>query len=671
MKASLTPCKIGTCTIKNRFVMTAANLGWCDGGYVNDKVTAFYRKRAQGGCGLIIVGAAGVDPVRVNQVGMMQIYDDSFIPPMTRLTEAVHEEGGKIFLQLMHAGAYARRGEHGGIPAVAPSAYLSRFTREETEELSAEEIDKIITYFGDAALRAKKAGFDGVELIGSAGYLIAEFLSKATNGRTDKYGGDIHGRARFLMEVVWEVRRQTGADYPLIVRLSGTDFIPGGNTHEEFFTVGKMIENYVDAINVTGGWHESQIPQITYQVPRGQYLYLAKALKDRVSIPVIGCNRLDAETAEDAIENGFCDMAGILRGFIADPDLVDKHSRDAEQTIRPCLGCNQECLERIFSCKDLRCVVNPYVGQEMKIQAGDESESRNPKEEKRKKVLIVGAGIAGMVCARLLAEDCDVVIREKSGFAGGAGRALSRVPDREDTGAYIEYLFLQCLYAGVRFDWFHEVTEEELYGELKEGRFDRIILADGAGMEDVPFPVEEGAQVIRAEECILHRNPVGKKVVVIGSGYKAVQTVQYLLSCGKKEAEQVFAAKHAAGYLDGWLDMKENAITMIDREDKPGRGFGKSLRWAMVSQLKDSSAAVITGAEIKAVKKDRIIYMSGKEEQEIACDLVVIARGWKAGETFLRLMEDFPGQVERIGDAKRPGRISEAVKDAFEAASKA
>ena len=275
MRKAFTPLQIGQCRLKNRFVMTACNLGWCENGYVSGRVVDFYRMRAKGKTGLIIAGAAGVDPVRINTAGMMQVCHDRYIPGLRSLAFAVHNQDSRIFLQLMHAGAYARKKEHAGAQALAPSGGLSRFTGEYAREMTLEEIRLCTEYFADAAERARKAGFDGVELIGSAGYLIAEFLSAATNRRQDAYGGSLENRCRFLREIIHKIRSRCG-EYPVILRLSGSDFTEGGNTPEEFLLLARMLESEVDAFNITGGWHESTVPQITYNVPRGMYLYLAK-----------------------------------------------------------------------------------------------------------------------------------------------------------------------------------------------------------------------------------------------------------------------------------------------------------------------------------------------------------------------------------------------------------
>ena len=362
----LTPIQIGSCQLKNRFVMTAACLCRCTDGFVTEDTIDFYQARARGGVGLVIAGAAGVDPTRRSQAGMMQICDDTFLPGLLQLTERIHQEDGKIFLQLLHAGAYAHPAEYGGAEPIAPSPYVSGLTRTQTQEMTHEQIQEIIGYFADAAARTVKAGFDGVELCGSVGYLIAEFLSSATNHRADEYGGSLENRMRFLLELVDAVKTAVGPDFPLMVRLSGADLIPNGNTVEDFVQIGKALEQHgVDAIDITGGWHESRIPQITAHVPHGAYSRFGKALKQQVSIPVIACNRMDLPSGRKALKNRECDLVGMCRPFLADPNLVHKfqHGRAAE--IHRCLSCNQECLDRVFGGNPVGCAVNRFLGREL------------------------------------------------------------------------------------------------------------------------------------------------------------------------------------------------------------------------------------------------------------------------------------------------------------------
>lgn len=677
MERILSPCFIGKCELKNRFVMTAANLGWCQDGYVTEEVIAFYRERAKGKVGLIIAGAAGVDPVLVNRVGMMQIYDDCFIPPMKRLTEEIHKEGSKIFLQLMHAGAYARQAEHDHKTAVAPSEYLCRFTGETTKKLEKEEINQIILYFKKAAARAVQAGFDGVELIGSAGYLIAEFLSKATNHREDEYGGSLENRARFLLEIVDAVRNEVGENFPIMVRLSGTDFIPGGNGPMEVIEIAKLLDKKVDAINITGGWHETSIPQITYHVPRGMYGYLAKAVKDVVSVPVIGCNRLDVDKARELVENGYGDMAGILRGLIADPYLVKKYIEGKEKEIRPCLSCNQ-CLDRIFSCKKLNCAVNPFVGRE--------SEKREEKT-KGKSILVVGAGVSGMAYASLMAKNNHITIWEKTLRYGGAGNVVASLCDRQEVRGYLDYLFGKCISLGVHFEWNKEATIQEIKENLKEDKFDKVVIGAGSGLTSPPYEIEEMAPVYRPEEYILSDTLKGKNIVIIGSGYKAVQTAQYCAKAKKTgEKEQEFLSRYAPEFLDfanNVMDWGKTSVTLLSPDKKLGYGFGKSTRWMMLREIKQMGITVETEVKIKRIGRYKVTCLIDEREKEIPADLVILGEGWEKNLYFTDQLakemeeetesvfesEKFVDKIQIIGDAKRPGRISEAVDDAYRAAA--
>lgn len=658
VRPALSPCMIGTCKINNRFVMTAANLGYCRDGYVTDQVIEFYRERARGKTGLIIAGAAGVDPVGINTAGMMQICDDSFIPSMKRLTEAVHGEGGRIFLQLMHAGAYARQCEHQGRKAVAPSRYVCRFTKEETHELTGQEIAGIVSYFKDGAVRARKAGFDGIELMGSAGYLISEFLSAATNRRLDRYGGGLAERTQFLLEIIGGVRNGVGKDYPVMVRLSGSDFIPGGNGLEDFLDVGTMIESQVDGIDVTGGWHESAVPQITYNVPKGAYLYMARAMKKRVSVPVIGCNRLDLQKAAEAIQNRDCDMAGMLRALIADPCLVKKYMEQDESFIRPCLACNQQCLDRIFTGRKLECAVNYLAGRErIPFRPRDEG----------KAVLVIGAGISGLVYAALAAENNMVTVWEKEIDYGGAARAVAALPYREDVLTYIRYLFGRCVSRGVTFCWGTAGTRDNIRKVMSEGRFDRVILAAGATL-DLPG----GRRILTPKECILGAGPLGRNIAVIGSGYKAAQTAQYCAAAHKTgEREQDFFRRYVPENLEHVKKIMEwdpPQVTLLSPGKAAGGGFGASTRWTMLDDIKQRGVSVVSGVKILGIGTDRVIYLEEGQEKSVRADSVIVSEGWQSNMEAAVLKDEMGDRITVIGDARRPGRITDAVKDAFTAA---
>lgn len=665
MDQTLTPFRIGQCTIKNRFVMTAANLGWCTDGCVTDQVVRFYEARASGGVGLIIAGAAGVDPVRKNQHRMMQICDDAYIPGLKNLTDRVHGAGAKIFVQLMHAGAYAKQTEHDGEIAVAPSEWFCPFTREKAIALTVEEIREIVRYFGQGARRAEAAGFDGVELIGSAGYLIAEFLSVATNHRKDAYGGSLENRMRFLTEIIAEIGSQVSPDFPVIVRLSGTDFVEGGNGPQEFVAIGRQLSRMVDAIDVTGGWHESAVPQITSNVPHGMYLYLAKSLKDEVDIPVIGCNRLNLTTARVAVRMGYCDFVGMLRSFIAEPELVRKYEENRQIDIRPCVACNQQCLERMFAGGGVACTVNPYVGRE-----GSELEHLDC----GKRILVIGAGISGLAYGAKAGETNQVTIWEKDWGYGGQGNLVARIPGMDDIQDYINYLFRQCFQLGVDFEWNREGRPEEIRALLASGAYDKVVIAAGASCGKPDWPIDPHALVFQAGRDDLSGALPGSHIVVIGGGYKAVQVAQYLYyQKGRQDKKSEFLKEFAPeyyDYADNIMKWSQCRISILAPEKRFGTGFGRSIRFTMLQDIKQKGIRVIKEAVVTAIERDAVRYTVDGEPQSIAADSVILCEGYRKNETFIFEDGVGDGRITTIGDAKRPGRISEAVADAFAAAIK-
>ena len=391
--------------IKNRVVMTAANLAYAsEKGLVTEKIVDFYRERARGGTGLLVAGAIGVDPERVNTAGTMQLSSDECIPGMRELTGAVHEEDGKIFAQLWHPGAYALPSQFGGACPVAPSSYYCSFSRCKTEALSIAEIQSVIQYFADASGRAKTAGFDGLEIMASAGYLISQFLSPLTNMRNDSYGGSLSGRMTFLREIIQAVRAEAGPDLPVMVRLSGNDFMAGGNNNDDCIRIAQECELYgADALDITGGWHESRIPQLTEDVPQGAFAYLAARVKRNVSIPVVACNRMNEAIGEQLLEEGSADYIGFCRQLIADPEYTRK-IRENTESIKRCTACNRGCLDRIFKGKPLECVLRhaPDIsGHDISCNA----ETEHGSSARGKNIIVCGGSTSGVRTAIRLAEE--------------------------------------------------------------------------------------------------------------------------------------------------------------------------------------------------------------------------------------------------------------------------
>ncbi|MDH7479523.1 MAG: NADH:flavin oxidoreductase, partial [Syntrophomonadaceae bacterium] len=320
----LEPIKIGSMELRNRIVMPAMHLGFCQDGYIGDRIVNFYRERAEGGAGLIVVGGCYISP-HPAYWGMVEIGDDRFIPGHRRLAGAIREAGACAAAQLFHAGRYESSVFSRRQP-IAPSPIPSAMTRETPREMTLEDIAEVIAQFAAAASRAKEAGYNAVEVIASAGYLISEFLSPITNRRSDEYGGSFENRCRFGEEVIKAVRQAVGPGYPVMVRLTGNEFMPGGNTNREIRQFARRLQEAgADAFNVTGGWHESRVPQITMNVPLGAYIYLAQGIKQAVEVPVAACNRInDPWLAEELLVQGRADLVGMARGLMADPELPNK-----------------------------------------------------------------------------------------------------------------------------------------------------------------------------------------------------------------------------------------------------------------------------------------------------------------------------------------------------------
>jgi 2,4-dienoyl-CoA reductase (NADPH2) len=388
------PIKIGDVEIKNRIVMSPMGLMFCDEDCtVSDRFVEFYAQRARGGAGLIIVVTC------YNDFGSKlpwspALEDEKFLPGLKKLTDAVHEHGAKVFAQLMHQGASAFSFMLGTQP-VSASEVRSGLTGEMPRELTKDEIKLTIEHLAEGAAMVQKAGFDGVEIIGTGGYLINQFISPLTNKRTDEYGGDFKGRMRFPTELVQTIRERVGVDFPISYRSCGDSFMPGGNRQEDILQVVQAMEKAgVDMINQAVGWHQAPMPMITMNVPRGTFVYLAQGIKEKVDVPVIACHRInDPILAEKILFNHQADLIGFARPFLIDPEFPNKAAEGRYQEIRYCTACNT-CFDQIFSAKPVTCAFNPAVGREKEFEIIP--------AEKPKKVVVVGGGIGGMEAARVL-----------------------------------------------------------------------------------------------------------------------------------------------------------------------------------------------------------------------------------------------------------------------------
>jgi len=622
------PIEIGGVRVKNRIVMPAGetHLQAPDGG-VTDRLLEFYRERARGGVGLVVVGVAKIEG---HFVGGLAAHDDKYIPDLKKIADVFHQYDVVCALQLWHPGRYEISFDPNRQP-VAPSPIPPPiFTKRVPKELTKEEILQIEEEFAQAAVRAKKAGFDAVELIGSAGYLISQFFSPATNKRTDEYGGSIENRARFAVEIVQRIKEKCGANYPVLIRIPGDEFIEGGNTINEMKQIAKILENAgVAAINVMAGWHESPRPLTTMLVPRGGFAYLSAEIKKVVSVPVIIAHRInDPFTAEKILREGMADMVAMFRALLADPELPNKAKEGRFDEIRICVACNQGCFDRVFSGQPITCLVNPTVGRE--------AEFRDLKAERRKKVVIVGGGPGGCMAAELLVKKGhEVVLFEKTDKLGGQLNIAAKSPLAYEFAEVGKYFMSVLPKLGVKIYYNTEADASRVLAE----RPDVVIVAVGASPLIPPMPGVENA--VTAFDVLMGRVEVGKKVVVIGGGGVGCDTAAKLADEGKD-------------------------VTIVEMLPRIGQDIGITTRWTVLMYLREKGIKMLTNKKAVEIKRGAVVVedVQSGERSEIPCDTVVLAVGTKPNDGLYDELVDKVPELYKIGDCVKPRKAIDATQEA-------
>lgn len=634
--------------------MPALNLRYCPDGEISEKIVRFYARRAAGGVGLIIVGKCFVeDDVYGDSIGLG---NDRYIPGLQWLTGVLHEGGTKVAAQLGHDGGNTHA-QFTKTQPVAPSELL--YGREKARALSRDEIKELIYLFGQAAVRAKKAGFDAVEVMGSAGNLISQFLSPVTNFRTDEYGGSYTNRMRFGMEVALEVKKQAGQDYPLIYRISGHDFVPGGNTNREAVEFCQNLESAgVDLFNVTGGWHTSLVPQITMQVPPGTMVYLAQGVKQAVRVPVVACNRITTpELAEKIVSGGSADFVGLGRMLMADPDWPLKAQTNRSREIRPCVACNQGCMDQTFRQSPAGCLMNPEVGYEA-------ATSRPAQVAKR--VLVIGGGPAGLETARVAAQRGHAVtLWEKEGALGGQLNLAKLVPGRSDWGALIKYYehVLSLLNVEVKLN--QAVTA----ADLDTAVFDTVVVATGATPAIPPIPGVERA--VMAWDVLGGKVPAGDKVVIIGAGATGCDTGLYLSQQGTISPDSLafFIRNGGESFetLKKCITKGPKVITIVEGGSKAGSSIGLSTRWVVLNELKYADINVMTNVEVIGITEDSVAYVHDGGQKYLPADTVILAAGVYPRNELLETLKDKTNiaNVYAAGDVVRPATVLEAIRTGY------
>lgn len=613
----LAPLDLGHVTLKNRVLMGSMHTGLEETGDWN-RVAEFYATRARGGVGLIVTG--GMAPNREGGVfpGAAGLFKLKDVENHRLVTNRVHQAGGRIAMQILHAGRYAY-----GPESVSASAVKSPISPFVPKELDEEGIEKQISDIVTAAVRAQEAGYDGVEVMGSEGYFLNQFLVTHVNRRTDRWGGPYENRMRLPVEVVARVRAAVGPDFILIYRISLIDLIPNGSTWDEVVTLAKAIEGAGASLLNTGiGWHEARVPTIATSVPRAAFTHLTGRLRGEVGIPVITSNRINApEVAENLLAGGMADMVSMARPFLADPDFVAKAASGRAKEIAPCIACNQACLDHTFSGKLTSCLVNP--------RACHETELTYEPTAAPKRVAVVGAGPAGMICAMVAScRGHQVVLFDKAQALGGQLSLARQVPGKEEFHGLVDWFTHEVPRSGVDLRLGRAVDVADLQG------FDAVVVATGVTPRD---PGIAGQERALGYIDVLRGAAVGKRVAVIGAGGIGFDVAEYLVAGGhsatlhpeewRREWGIGDPASTPGGLAEPAPDAPARQVWLLQRKaEKPGRGLGKTTGWIHRAALQAKGVKMLGGVSYDRITEEGLwITRDGKAELLPVDDVILCA----------------------------------------------
>jgi len=644
------PLDLGFTTLKNRILMGSMHTGLEEEKNGIDRIAAYYAERAKGGVGLIVTG--GIAP-------NIQGWTGPFAARMSRkkhakhhqkITKAVHEAGGKICMQILHAGRYGYHPFN-----VAPSKIKAPINRFTPFKLKESGIQRTIKDFVRSAKLSKIAGYDGVEIMGSEGYLINQFIAKRTNKRTDKWGGDYENRMRFPIELVKQTRKAVGDKFIIIYRLSMLDLVEQGSSWEEIVQLAKAIEKAGATIINTGiGWHEARIPTISTSVPRAAFTWVTKKMKAEINIPLITSNRINMpETAEKVLAEGDADMVSMARPFLADPEWVHKAKEERADEINTCIGCNQACLDHVFQQKVASCLVNPRACHETELSY---SQTRN-----RKKIAVVGAGPAGLAAATIAAQrGHQVTLFDAASEIGGQFNMAKQIPGKEEFYETIRYFNKQIEIHKVTL----KLNKKVSVADLENSDFDAIVIATGIKPRVLNIEGVNHPKVLSYIDVLKHKKPVGKRVAVIGAGGIGFDVSEYLSHEGESTSKNIDAwlqewgidktLKARAG-IEGVkpnLHHSPREIYMFKRSaGKFGGNLGKTTGWIHRSTLKKKKVQFIGKVSYQKIDDQGLHYTQNNEAKVLEVDNVVICAGQIPFKELHQPLLDLGINVHVIGGA--------------------
>ncbi len=648
----LAPLDLGFTSLKNRVLMGSMHTGLEEEKNGWQKLAAFYKERAEGGVGLIVTG--GIAPNRAGWVAPFsaRMSHKRQLPKHKIVTDAVHLAGGKICMQILHSGRY---GFHPLV--VAPSAIKSPISPFKPRALSTTGIQRTIRSFVNAATLAQKAGYDGVEIMGSEGYLINQFIARHTNKRTDQWGGSYTNRIKFPLEIVRQTRAAVGPNFIIIYRLSMLDLIPNGSTWQEVVLLAKEVEKAGATIINTGiGWHEARVPTIATNVPRGAFTWVTKKMMGEVKIPLITTNRINTpEKAEEILKLGHADMVSMARPFLADANFVQKAQNNQAQLINTCIGCNQACLDHVFKNKTASCLVNPSACHELESTL---SPTTNPK-----KVAVVGAGPAGLAAAITAAQrGHQVELFERSNQIGGQFNMAKKIPGKQEFHETIRYFDAQLKQLKVKV---HLGTNFTKATQQKEN-FDEILLATGVSPRLLNMEGIHNKKVLGYKDVLADNKKVGTSVAIIGAGGIGFDVAEYLL--------EDHHAPNIAQFSDEWgvdLDYQQagglknpsdstprKEVFLLQRsKGKVGAKLGKTTGWIHRASLKKRGVKMLSEVTYLKISDEGLHIIHKGEHRILTVDHIIICAGQLSLNELQQPLKETGASVHLIGGADFAGEL--------------
>lgn len=644
----LQPLDLGFTTLRNRVLMGSMHVGLEEAKDGFERMAAFYAERARGGVALMVTGGIAPNDDGRPYPGGARMATEEEAEKHKVVTQAVHEAGSKIAMQILHFGRYAY---HPGL--VAPSAIKAPIAPMPPRELTSAEVERTIEDYAHSAAMAQKAGYDGVEIMGSEGYLINEFTATRTNQRTDEWGGEYENRMRFPVEIVRRTRERVGPNFIIIYRLSMLDLVEGGSTFEEVVQLAQAVEAAgATMINTGIGWHEARIPTIATSVPRGAFAWVTQKMKGKVKIPLITTNRINTpDVGEKILADGWADMVSMARPLLADPEFVNKAAAGKADEINTCIGCNQACLDHTFSGKITSCLVNPRACHETILLIEPVST--------KKRVAVVGAGPAGLAAATTAARrGHDVTLFEAAADLGGQFNIAKQIPGKEEFYETLRYFRNEVPMSGVKTQYNTRVGVDELV----KGGFDEILLATGVTPRTPAIEGSDHPKVMSYLDVLRDKKPVGKAVAVIGAGGIGFDVSEFLTHEGESPAlnlakfneewgiDSTYAQR--GGIKAPHLEKPPRQIYLLQRKtSKVGDGLGKTTGWIHRTSLKNRNVEMIAGVTYNKIDDAGLHISVGGKDVLLPVDNVVMCAGQEPMRELQAGLEAAGQKVTLIGGA--------------------